>query len=993
MKATVKPHTMRFFGTVLLAVCLLCWSGDALSQYRFTQWTADTGLPQNSVRGLVQTPDGFLWVATLNGVAKFDGVHFRVFDKSNTPGITSNRFIGMVRGSGNDLWMVSEDGNVILQHDGSFQVIGETNALRRSSVISITGDNLGSVWVLSDGKVLRWDESKRRFQKEAFSTDSLRFRALAWVGTGFWAPRGDQIMCFNRGRLLQFAMPHKVDLSSIVGVAVNANDEGWITTQDGRLGRLGDKPPVLLAKPDHFVLNGPFESDWRLEVSPHRFERNLILPVDGKPQSIWLQTLNKDKEGNIWVGSEGNGLFRIQKESILTLSTAEGLASNNTYPILRTHTGDMWAGSWPGGLSQIRDGKVIRRWGNSDGLPGLISSLAEDRNGVLWVGTHGGVRTIVDGRLTKPVLPFQDTNDPAQVILQASDGAMLFGTPGGLNIVRGSMLQHLAKDQGLATNDVRTLLNDRNHDLWIGGYGGVTRMHDGQLTRWTETEGLPSNNVRALMEDSDGGIWVGTYDGGIGWFHNGRWFTFNQKSGLFDNGAFQILEDGHGAFWISSNRGIYRVSRQQLAAVADGKERRVVSIAYGRVDGMLSAECNGGLWPAGAIDTEGRLWFPTQMGIAIVDPNVVRTVTAPPGVAIETTSVEHVERPSAELIVLKPGQTNLEINYTALSYTKPDQITFRYKMDGVDKDWQEVGLRRTAYYTHLPPGSYVFRVSATNSDGVRSQQDALLHVQVIPPFYRRWWFIACGVVLLVALVSALWLMRIRQLQQAQARQQRFSRELIASQEGERRRIAGELHDSLGQRLIIINNLALFLLRSKGKVRTEEERRETVEEISGEASAAIEETRAISYALRPFQLDRLGLTRAMQALCTTVMKASEIIVQTELADIDDAFPEDLRINVYRIVQEALNNIVKHSEASTARVTARRSADTVTLTIEDDGRGMPAKPRIHQPGTGGFGMTGMRERITLLSGWMQVESSAATGTLLTIQLPISKSAAHE
>jgi signal transduction histidine kinase len=276
-------------------------------------------------------------------------------------------------------------------------------------------------------------------------------------------------------------------------------------------------------------------------------------------------------------------------------------------------------------------------------------------------------------------------------------------------------------------------------------------------------------------------------------------------------------------------------------------------------------------------------------------------------------------------------------------------------------------------------------VNAKNGDGLQSREDAIVQVVVLPPFYRTWWFTTMMATAVLCLLWGVWQWRVRQLSEAQIQQQRFSRELIASQETERGRIAAELHDSLGQRLIIINNLALFLLRTKGKVRSEADKQQTMEEISQEAPAAIEETRAISYALRPFQLDRLGLSKAVQALARTVASASEIELMTDLTDIDDAFPEDLRINFFRIVQEALNNIVKHSKASRGTVKAERTASSVVLTISDNGQGFPNEPRNHVAGPGGFGLTGIRERATLLKGTLHITSSAETGTLLTVEFP--------
>ena len=483
----------------------------AHAQYRFTQWTADAGLPQNSVRGLVETPDGFLWIATLNGAARFDGVHFQVFDKSNTPGISSSRFTAMIAGSGADLWFVSEDNNLVLLHNGVFRTLDESAGMRPHSIGAITGDSGGGVWVQSDHKVLRWDSKKQQFYHEPFSTEALRFQSMWWVGTGFWAQNGTQLLCFNRGHLKTFAVPAKTEFSQIRGVAMDANDDGWISTSDGRLGRLGGEPAILERQPLTFALEVSPGTHWKVEIDPHRFDRTLHLPIDGVNHTISLNVIFGDAGGNLWVGSERDGLFRIQREFIKMLTSDSGLASNNSYALLRSSAGDLWAGGWPGGLSQIRGGKVLRTFGQADGVPDLVTALAEDRDGSIWIGTHGGVRKLVRGKLVKHPLPFNDKADVAQVIYQAPDGAMLFGTPHGLDIVRGSTLRHLTTADGLATDDVRVIVPDRNGNLWIGGYGGLTLLHDGRFTHWTERDACRVTTSDASWKTrSDRSGWVPT---------------------------------------------------------------------------------------------------------------------------------------------------------------------------------------------------------------------------------------------------------------------------------------------------------------------------------------------------------------------------------------------------------------------------------------------------------------------------------------------------
>jgi signal transduction histidine kinase len=339
---------------------------------------------------------------------------------------------------------------------------------------------------------------------------------------------------------------------------------------------------------------------------------------------------------------------------------------------------------------------------------------------------------------------------------------------------------------------------------------------------------------------------------------------------------------------------------------------------------------------------------------------------------------------------LIPGQLSLDIRYTALSFIRSDQIRFRYRMEGLDQDWIDSGTRRTAYYTRIPSGSYTFRVVAANSDGVWNMEGARLSVTVLPPFYRTWWFLTLSAVATAMLMAAVWRYRVAQFEHAQAMQQAFSHRLITSQEEERKRIAAELHDSLGQRLIIVKNLALSLLRAQGEDALNGRRARTIEEISAEAALAIDETREISYNLRPFQLDRLGLTKAVEGIVRTASRASTTRFSAELDNVDDVFPEQLRINYYRIVQECLNNIMKHAEATEVIVSIKRSAGEVLLTIRDNGTGFT--PGSAQLETGsekrGFGLAGMAERARLLGGELVVDSAPGHGAVVSLLIPLGE-----
>jgi signal transduction histidine kinase len=344
-------------------------------------------------------------------------------------------------------------------------------------------------------------------------------------------------------------------------------------------------------------------------------------------------------------------------------------------------------------------------------------------------------------------------------------------------------------------------------------------------------------------------------------------------------------------------------------------------------------------------------------------------------------------------VTLNPGQLSLDIHYTALSFIKSSQIRFRYQMEGLDPAWIEAGPRRIAYYTRIPPGSYTFRVIAANSDGVWNTEGARLSVTVLPQFYQTLWFRLLAALSLLALTATAWRYRVGRLEHARAVQQNFSRRLIASQEEERKRIAADLHDSIGQRLVIVRNLAVFFLRAQGEAAVASGSLSAVEDIAAEAALAINETREVAYNLRPFQLDRLGLNKAIEGLVRTVSAASAITFTLNLDNIDDVFPEDLRISFFRIVQESLQNIVKHAEASNVVIAVERTPREVLLTIRDDGKGFTPGAANPETERGGFGMTGMAERALLLGGRFNVQAAPGRGAVVSVRIPLPAGKAEE
>lgn len=968
---------------------LFCLNSPLLAQYGFSHWTADHGLPPNDIRGIFQDPDGYLWVATLGGLARFDGVRFTLFNKSNTPGILTNMLGAMYGTPEGDLWMGAEGNGLLHYHQGSFHSYGPERGI--TDLRGITGDASGHIWILLGNIIGKWETTSKRFVDITPPNLKLQYHVLRWEDAGFWAADNSELHCFVRGRFVSYLLPRWLKNKPIWGVGIDPNGVAWVETISGKQARLvpGELPsdkPLISSEPVADSYRDLHGHSWKILIG-HRLVRSIEFPSSGSTEAVAFSRIYEDHDQNLWLGTETQGLYRLQKQSVQVYSQKQGLGSANVYPIFQDHTGAVWIGTWYSGLSRFEKGGFTN-YTVADGLPNdHVSALGEDRERNLWIGTHGGLAIFTNGHFHRTTAPSLPDDAVVLAIHQDRQGTMWLGTRIGLFSYKDNTTRFFDEKDGLAGHDIHVIIEGPSGDLWMGTHAGLTHLYNGKFTRWTEHDGLPSNNIRSLYEDRDGVLWIGTYDGGLARFQEGRFTRYSEHEGLFDDSAFQILEDEHGDLWISCNRGIYRVSKRELNEYAAGARSTINSIAYGKGDGMLNVQCNSGFWPSGIKTTDGKLWFPTQDGVAIIAPNTIRYNPQPPSVMIESLVVDRMPVSLAKPIRIPPGKQALEIQYTGLSFLNSEQIQFRYKLEGLDSNWVEAGSRRIAYYSHLPPGKYVLRVIASNSDGVWNTAGKSLAITVLAPFYLTWWFATLIFLTSAAFLWMAWSRHLARLRQARVMQQAFAQQLIASQENERKRIAAELHDSIGQRLVVINNLALFFLRSHRHTEAKKSEGHSIQEISKEAVRAIEETRQISYNLRPFQLDQLGLTKAIESMVRTISAASGIEIFSRIDNIDDLFAEDLRINFYRIVQESLNNVMKHARATEVHVHIERGEERIRLAVYDNGRGFTSGARPLQVGQNGFGLTGMMERAHLLGGEFKIHSVPGEGTTLFVDIPLA------
>jgi signal transduction histidine kinase/ligand-binding sensor domain-containing protein len=994
----LKPVPLALL-VVLAAALPVVDAQSVAGRYYFDSWTTDNGLPQNSVNAILQTRDGYLWIATADGLVRYDGARFAVFNQGNTPGMNDNRCYSLLEDRAGALWIRNQfglmsyrDGFVrsytaadglpagIVQlfeddHDGLILISNRGIFLWRngqsSSIGSLGGapgtfgykDKSGAIWcnvgtdlacLTAEGRLIRYRKAAQGPYGWLVCMHEDR-RGNYWVGTYTGLYR------LIDGKFVRYVLTGDIARAAIACISEDAQGVLWVSTMSGRLFQLAINRASAAAPTANLIDFNP----------------------TGAPAGNHADVIFSDREGTIWLGTNSYGLLRANKQVVTVYSKRDGLSSDSVYPVYEDRERAVWIGNWQGRVTRFKDGKFTPAWEWT-----LPTALAEDRDGNLWMGKNVGLVRFNGGNWTEEdsLIGFTGRDYEVDAIHQDREGRMWFGTNQGLVSYRDGARKLYTTIDGLAGNEVKVILEDRQGALWFGTYGGLNRLKEGKFTSYKKSDGLASDHVRALYEDGGGVLWVGTYDGGLSRIEDGRITTYTTNDGLFNNGVFQILDDQRGNFWMSSNLGIYRVSRQELNDFADGKIHKITCVSYGKRDGMLNVECNGGTSPAGVRTRDGRLWFPTQKGVAVIDPADVPVNLLPPPVLIDGFAIDGLSAVERGMVKILPGQEGLEIHYTGLSFIDPEQVRFRYRMEGLDKDWVEAGARRAAFYSHLPPGRYTFNVVAANASGVWNLVGASLDVTVEPPFWRTWWFSIVVVAGLVAIAIVVYRRRVAMLKQAAAAQEAFSRRLIKSQEIERKRIAAELHDGLQQSLSIIANRASLAL---DKREDPDRAFDQVSEIVATASDALKEVREIAYNLRPVELDRLGLTKALRAMVKKVSGSSRINISAGIDEIDRLFSTESEINLYRIVQESINNIVKHSGATEASVVITQAESGLVITIHDNGKGFDTQSvSAGDLRIAGFGLMGIYERTRILGGRYTIESAPGLGTTINIQIDLKE-----
>jgi ligand-binding sensor domain-containing protein len=737
----------------------------AVAQYVHDQYQARDGLPHDFVGALAQARDGYLWIGTQEGLVRFDGGRFRVYDPRNTPALTSPWVTALFEDGAGDLWIGTVGGVVLRKRGEEFRAFGPAQGIPIGRTTSIAGDSKGRVWVGTTAGLALWRDGSfsRLGARDGLPDGEIRAlqedgEGTLWVGTrgGLFRLDGDRFLPGPKALLgvpidsvakvrdgSLWAALHERGLARVHGDAVS-----FLGLQDGLPSM--DVTAVVEDRDGNLWL-GTESGLARLAPGQKRVE---VLPIQEGLAEDGIRSLLEDREGSIWFGTESSGLHRLRDGDFVTFGAPEGLWNERVESIIEDRAGGFWLGTG-GGFEYFFGGK-FRHFGRETGVAGRVLSLLEDRRGEVWVGTSGGGvgRVLGDGRVAWYGRAEGLADLKVRALYEDRAGQLWAGTQRGLHRRVGERFEQVPAQGSLEPDQVvvDSLAEDARGTLWLGTQGhGLLQVREGRLA---VPAGAPLAGVFiiTLSADPDGTLWIGTLGRGLFRYRDGQLARFTTREGLFDDLAHRILDDGRGSLWLSCNHGVFRVARSELEEVAAGLRAAVTSVAYGTDDGMRNRECNGG-WPGGFRSRDGRLWFATVRGLAVVDPSRLRPEAPPPPAVVEQISVDGAAVPQGLDVDLPRGTGRVEVAYSALGFNARDRIRFRYRLEGFDRDWVDAGAAPVAHYTNLPPGRFRFLVQASIGGGRWGAQARIPEIRLRPHFTQTAWFLgAC----LSAVALGLW---------------------------------------------------------------------------------------------------------------------------------------------------------------------------------------------------------------------------------------------
>jgi len=1010
------------------------------SDYLVDLWTSDNDLPDSSVTAITQTPDGYLWIGTYNGLARFDGERFTTFDPANTPELKNPRIFGLFTDPRGTLWISTFDGSVTSYREGVFkyesscgQIVSAFFTTNRTylatlgrgvcvgtetkksndwqlveedrppSANSFCQDASGMIWcLLRDGRI-KWisgtnvmalpDNAGLGAEKvNCITADRL---GRVWIGTSKWIARwnGDHFADAtptNGGTVTNVSFlfcTSSNDFWAIANDSVRHAVNGRWVTNAAAWSELLQTAPIYLGayqekNGDVWFRNygqGLFHAG--IDGSLERISTETGLP--GNRVSAWFQ----DREGNLWVGVDRGGLVRLRKKLFQVAGSDENFAVST---ICEDPGGNIWIGTFGKGLNRWREGALERFELPEGATPGAFFSAYPDTSGNLWLSADHEDLFVMDRNHV--IKRFSESVHGIKVILADHQNRIWLGRQSQLTCWSNGKLAGYAARNGFARIDVRSLAEDQHGGIWIGtGNGVLYQFSGGKFTPFKPADALDTQAIWSLLPDADGTLWIGTFRGGLLRFKDGKFTRYTTRNGLPSDVICQILDDGQGKLWIGSHKGIFCISKSIFAAYDRGEIDSIPVTAYGLNDGLPALECTGNYQPSAWRTHDGKLWFATTKGAVMLNPGKIRLNRVAPPVAVEDFLVDGKKFALKNTIRIPPGKHQFDFQYTALSFVAPDKVAFRYRLEPFDNDWVDAGAKRAAHYGPLEPGDYKFRVIACNNDGVWNNVGASIVFHQSPFFWQSWWFqilmISAAVLAITAAARYVATRKLHQRLEKLKEQHAIERE--------RERIGRDLHDDLGA------GLTQIMLQSSLARRESPERMEAdLAQISENASELVRAMDEILWAINPENDTLDGLVTYLGQYVQEFLTAATLRCRLDLpAEVPAvAVSAETRHNLFLAIKEIFNNIAKHSHANEVLFQLKLSEQDFTFVIRDDGAGFaPGATSAATPHplrlSSGHGLGNLATRLEQIGGKCSINSAPGKGTQVELTVPMDPQRQNE
>ncbi len=979
-------------------------------EYAIESWRTDDGLPQNTATAVIQTRRGYIWAGTYNGIAQFDGIRFQVFDSSNTKGLANSRITSLHEDSRGVVWIGHDAGDVSRFMEGEFTTTQHADEWGRAPIKDFAEDEhgdlwalnqLGEAWCLRDGRLVKPSGlmAENAFVNPTAARDS---QGRTYV------VRNGVVARFTSGGYAAVDFGDPAARPYYNGIAAARDGNLWVVGE-GKVRKWGGTNWVASAVTfpwtELTVMRMHESASGRLLVGTLQ---NGLLALDpaggwsnlnrtnGLPQD-WVSSLAEDREGNIWVGTHG-GLALLRERKVRMQNPPDDWQGRPVLSITRARDGTVWAATEGAGVYRFKDGV----WSHFALENPFVWSVFEDSQKQIWAGTWGGGLFRLEQENFVMQTNLITASDPVVALKESPAGTLWIGTGTGLFRMRSNVVERFSHLGGAAAGDVRAIEAGVNGELWLGTQGsGLGRFKDGQCETFRTTNGLAGNFIISLCCETNGTLWIGTLDMGLCRFKDGKFRAITLAQGLPGNILYHIEDDQQGNLWFNSPKGLFRVSKKQLNACADGELAKIEPLRYGKAEGLSTLTGTGGFTPSGFRAPDGQLWFSTARGIAVIAPAAAHPNSVRPPVWIEDVLVDGKSisvSPEPALgspgtrnwvaprrrVVLPPGRHQLEVQFTGLCFTTPERVQFKYTLENLDANWTEAGLQRRVTYPFLPPGEYTFHVTASNNDGLWSTTGDALTIVVQPYLWQTWWFKIFMAILGAAALALVFFLESRR--RLGRRLERIARE--RELERERARIAQDIHDDLGASLTRISMLSQAAAGDLHDPPRAAANLNLIFDTARDLTRAMDE---IVWAVNPRHDTLESLTnyisRYAQDFLGTAQIRCRLAMPLQMPEV--SLRSEVRHNLFLAFKEALNNAAKHSRANEVRITLQFVPGGFTLVVADNGVGFD-QPRAdsgaatkHLPA--GNGLRNLRSRLAQIGGHSQIHSAPGEGTRIEFFVP--------